>query len=356
MLLLPLTLLATTAMAQDDCTDPLAKCVIRAMDEMISDHVAWDNKTAWTSIMAKFFTEDMIYDTNYSPDEFWGNSTGIDDWYEKEHIPYNLAFDNITFTQLIFAAEDGFATTTTYGKGRWKGDIATIPGSERKGEVVTMRIYDFYIMREYKIFYNWMLLDMVEIMYYAGYRVLPKAALPEGWVQPPAAMDGVPAPISRLVDATLNPVSIAMAEDVLMFDLVEGDMIASPLWAADMRWFGPFGIGYAENLELYTTHFLNPLREAFSERQLQVDLVTCEGSYCGAVGWLVGLHTGPWLGEQPTGREVRLRFGMHYRMDHSRGLAVEGYTIFDLPDAFHQMGVDLFARCSEEWTLPPETL
>ena len=53
-----------------------------------------------------------------SPDEFWGNSTGIDDWYEKEHIPYNLAFDNITFTQLIFAAEDGFATTTTYGKGR----------------------------------------------------------------------------------------------------------------------------------------------------------------------------------------------------------------------------------------------
>ena len=133
-----------------------------------------------------------------------------------------------------------------------------------------MRIYDFYIMREDKIFYNWMLLDMVEIMYYAGYRVLPKAALPEGWVQPPAAMDGVPSPISRLVDATLNPVSIAMAEEVLMFDLVEGDMIASPLWAADMRWFGPFGIGYAENLELYTTHFLNPLREAFSERQLQV--------------------------------------------------------------------------------------
>ena len=23
------------------------RCVIRAMDELISDHVAWDNKTAW---------------------------------------------------------------------------------------------------------------------------------------------------------------------------------------------------------------------------------------------------------------------------------------------------------------------
>ena len=133
-----------------------------------------------------------------------------------------------------------------------------------------MRIYDFYIMREDKIFYNWMLLDMVEIMFHAGYRVLPAAALPEGWVQAPAAMDGIPAPISRLVDAGLNPVSIAMAEEVLMFDLEAGNTTASPLWAPDMRWFGPFGIGYAENLELYTNHFLNPLREAFSERQLQV--------------------------------------------------------------------------------------
>ena len=65
MLLAPLLFLAAQARAQDDCTDPLAKCVIRAMDEMISDHVAWDNKTAWTAIMEKFFTADMVYDTNY---------------------------------------------------------------------------------------------------------------------------------------------------------------------------------------------------------------------------------------------------------------------------------------------------
>ena len=262
---LPLLLLLPLTMSQEDCTDPLAKCVIRAMDKMISDHVAWDNKTAWTAIMEEFFTEDMIYDTNYSPDENLGNSTGIEDWYYKEHIPFNLAFDNVTFSQLIFASEEKYATTTTYGKGRWKGDIATVPGSQRIGEEVTIRIYDFYIMRDDKIFYNWMLLDMVELMYEAGYRVLPKARLPEGWVQAPAAMDGIPAPISRLVNHSLNPLSVAMAEEVLTFDLVTGTSTASPLWAADMRWYGPFGIGYAENRELYTEHFLMPLREAFSE-------------------------------------------------------------------------------------------
>ena len=56
--------------------------------------------------MAQFFTEDMIYDTNYSPDEHWGNSSGIEDWFYNEHIPWNLAFDNATFTQVEICASD----------------------------------------------------------------------------------------------------------------------------------------------------------------------------------------------------------------------------------------------------------
>ena len=78
-------------------------------------------------------------------------------------------------------------------------------------------------------------------MYYAGYRVLPEAPLREDWVQViamatmsmtismmmmttmmttisdieyltqvPAAMDGVPAPISMLVDPSTNPEAIAL--------------------------------------------------------------------------------------------------------------------------------------------------
>ena len=48
-----------------------------------------------------------------------------------------------------------------------------------------------------------------------------------------------------------------------------------------------------------------------------------------------------------------LRFGLHYRLDHTASVAREGYAIFDLPDTFQQMGVDLFARCSEGWQLEP---
>ena len=34
-----------------------AKCVIRAMDKVISDHVAWDDWEAWNNLMGMFFTE-----------------------------------------------------------------------------------------------------------------------------------------------------------------------------------------------------------------------------------------------------------------------------------------------------------
>ena len=84
-------------------SDPLAKEVIRAMDKVISDHVEWDNWDKWSEIMEEFFTSDMIYDTNWSPDNTMNNSTGIWEWWENEHIPYNMAFDNTTFNQVATA-------------------------------------------------------------------------------------------------------------------------------------------------------------------------------------------------------------------------------------------------------------
>jgi len=333
------------------CVDPKAKCVIRAMDDMIANHVAWDNKTAWIAIMEEFFSEDMIYDTNYNPngDEL-NNCTGIENWYYQEHIPYNLAFDNVTFSQLIFASEEETATTTTYAKGKWKGDIGTIPGSEMLGVEVTMRIYDFYIMDGDKIFYNWMLLDFVELMYYAGYRVLPKAPLREGWVQAPKAMDGIPAPISRLVNPMDGPNAKVLVEEALLHDMVYGTE-PSPLWIENMTWYGPFSIGFARSKAEYELHYLKPLREAFSNRQVEINVLTCEGAYCGVNGYIHGVHTGPWLGEEATNMPIKIRFGFHYRVDVRKKVIPEGYALFDIPDAFNQVGINLFERFTPEYAV-----
>ena len=77
---------------------------------------------------------------------------------------------------MIFAAEETTATTTTYANVRWKGPFCTVEPSEDMMPA-TMRIFDFYLMRGNKIFYNWMLIDTVDLMLQAGHRVLPKVRI-----------------------------------------------------------------------------------------------------------------------------------------------------------------------------------
>ena len=48
-----------------------------------------------------------------------------------------------SLVQLIFAAEDYTATTTTYALARWKGELATI---QPTNHTVIIRIFDFYLM------------------------------------------------------------------------------------------------------------------------------------------------------------------------------------------------------------------
>ena len=73
-----------------------------------------------------------------------------------------------------------------------------------------------------------------------------------------------------LVDPSTNLKTITLVTEVLMYDLILGEQRASSLWDANMNWYGPFGIGFAPNRDLYTQHFLLPLRQAFSDREVQV--------------------------------------------------------------------------------------
>ena len=66
-------------------------------------------------------------------------------WYDREHIPINMAFDNQTFNQIIFAADDETATTTTYAVAPWtKGPFL---GVDPPQKIVRYRIFDFYRMK-----------------------------------------------------------------------------------------------------------------------------------------------------------------------------------------------------------------
>lgn len=74
-------------------------------------------------------------------------------------------------------------------------------------------------------------------------------------------------------------------------------------------------------------------------------LVVCEGKYCGAHFYLYGNHSGTWLGEKATFKQVPIRCGAHARIED--GHIVEGWLIIDHPWLFHGMGVDFYARAKK---------
>jgi len=324
--------------------DPSAKATIRKMDKLISEHTKWNNWPAWSALQKPFWTADMVYDTVYTPlPGILGNSTTLRQWYDHEHIPFNLAFQGVVFNQMIFAGDVSTATTKTYANAFWGGDFGSVPHT---GGMIHISICDFYQMDGDRIRYNWMMLDMVDLMLQAGHRVLPKPALREQWVQPPQTMDGIPAPLSAVVRPQDSIDSKKLVVKILDSEWLQQNA-SGAYWASDMIWYGPVGFGVAYGVDDYLKHFLKPLHVALSQPELQLDVLTCQGTFCGAHGYLHALHSGEWLGQPATSKRVALRFGMHWHVDLVQGRVVEGYAMFDLPAVFMQMGVDLYGRMNK---------
>jgi len=331
--------------------NPRAKCITDGMNVIIADHIAWDDWEAWYDIMKDFWTEDMIYDSNWTPNGDFSNNTGLREFFDNEHIPFNLAFDNTTFSKMIWIGEEYTSSYLWYAKAKWIGDLGTVPGSQVIGQEATIWDLDFYKIDEEsgtKISYNWCLIDFVDLMRQLGYQVLPKPALLEGFMLPPAAMDGIPAPISRLVNPEDSIKSKMIINELLINDFVSGTE-PSDRWDDDMVWYGGAGFGMATSKTEYEEHILGPLRKGLSSRVLDLDVINCEGAYCGAHGYIKGIHSGTWLGEEPTMLPIYLRIAIHWRIDLASETVPECWAMFDLPAAFIMIGVDLFERMTEEY-------
>merc|ERR1712146_443118 len=104
------------------------------------------------------------------------------------------------------------------------------------------------------------------------------------------------------------------------------------------------GIGMATSCKEYHEQFLKPLHSALRQSSLAIDVFTCEGPYCGVHGRFYGQHVGEWLREKPTNKWINLRFGMHYHVDVDAQVVYESWALFDISDAFNQMGVNLYDR------------
>lgn len=319
---------------------PLAKQVVVGMDTNVNLHIAWNDWKDWSKEMAPYWTEDMIYDFSYVGEWGFGATHGLRGWYEGEHLHFNGALPDCQWMDVIRAAKGRHCTSASYGLARWVAPFAGVPPPASK-PWVRIHDLDFYLIEGKRIKINWCIIDVVALFEQVGYQVLPPSPMRQEGYRAPNAMDGFPAPMSAAVDPADTETSERVWRAAVEEDYVLGTGGAR-WWAENMTWYGPGGVGTAHSREQYLAHFLTPLHAAFSNVTLQMDLLVCEGRYCGAHFYLHGTHTGPWLGEKATGRRVRIRCGAHAHLD--KGRIVEGWLIIDVPRAFADMGVDLYAR------------
>jgi predicted ester cyclase len=320
---------------------PHAKNVILNMDSNIMLHSAWNDWDKWSKAMEPFWTEDMIYDFNYVGEWGFGRTKGLRNWYDGEHMHYNLAMPVTQWWDLMRMGNHQNATSVSYGMNRWVGEFAGVPPPKNK-PFIRLRDIDFYLLEGDRIKVNWCLVDIIDMFEQVGYHVLPPAPLPNLGYLAPASMDGGPAPLSAAVD----PKDTERAEATFRRALEEDHLLASadaPSWSENMTWYGPAGVGTARSRDEYVKHWLRPLHSAFSNITMQLDFLVCEGNYCGAHFYVWGRHTGEWMGEGPTQQMVPIRCGAHVHVD-KQGRIVEGWLVMDTARAFKAMGVDLFAR------------
>lgn len=286
---------------------------------------------------------------------------GRDAWtHSGEEKQFRTAFGSTElFTQMLFFGEHHTATTNSYGTLFWGGELF---GMKPPNQWIELRVCDFYHIKDDPrgiygglIAYNFMMIDWADVVHRAGRPVLPPASLEDGIVLPPAANDGVPAPFSVLAATRDVDTARAVMHTILKHDW-EGMASEQPWWHPDMTFYGPRGIGLAKGIPAFQEHVLKPFRAAFANRSLTGEILTCEGNYCAAMGHILGQHVGTWLGLPASGKQVSIRFGMHWRI--VEGKAKEGWAIFDAVGLFNQLGLDFFASASNGslQPLPPQLL
>jgi predicted ester cyclase len=315
-----------------------SKTVVLAMDAEVNRNGdgstdTWGDSGEWAAVMKPYWTSNMTYEFIYPWNE---PEHGLRKWYGGELSSWFRAFARESFYWFIFAADSDKVTIAANAHAFWDKPFAGLPAPNKH---VYVRDIDFYLLRDGKIDYNWCMLDLVDLIVQAGYNVLPPSPLPNGGYEPPRIPRWqLPAPHPDSPGDTEQAYSVVNA--AVREDLLAGGN--GEHWHTSSVWYGPAGIGTAQGRDEYVNGFLVPLRAAFSNPALQLEMVVCEKSFCGAYAYWFANHTGEWLGAKPCNRRVKVRFGMHFQIEGSK--IVAGWTQMDLLEMMQQMGVDLLSR------------
>ncbi|MBY5934205.1 ester cyclase [Tateyamaria omphalii] len=259
-------------------------------------------------------------------------------------LPHGRRRDEIFITGANRREVGGtWIATFTHYVGTFAAPLWNIVPSNR---LAFLRSGEFYQVENGRIIEARIILDLPDLMRQAGRDPFGGLLGTEMLFPGPATHDGIlPAGDG---EASLDLIE-AMLGDLHVYDpetgTSKGQTGEGGYWADDMLWYGPGGIGSNHRWAGFVKDHRAPFLAAFPDRKGGNHYARIgQGNYAAISGWpsMTMTHRGPYLGMEPTGKNLTLRVMDFYRCE--AGQIAENWVMLDYMDLFHQMGVDLIAR------------
>ena len=111
-------------------------------------------------------------------------------------------------------------------------------------------------------------------------------------------------------------------------------------FADSFRWIGNQGCGHKTGLREFQDNWQRPFQAAFSDKVCIDEARLYMGEWAAAFGRQEAVHSGPFMGIAPTGKQVEIRYMDFWKVVN--GKIVDNYVMVDFPHVLAQLGVDIF--------------
>ena len=287
----------------------------------------------------------------------FGDMTGPESFHDDALAVLQAAWPDAERRDwIVMAGEDEHGANWVGCGGHFVGTfIAPFLDIPPTGHLAHMRFHEFYHFADGKVTEIQTLWDIPELMMQAGaWPMAPSLGL-EFCIPGPATGDG-------LVRAVRDP-DRSRASQQHIIDMLEHmkrhpgqggpEVMEMPrFWHPKMNWYGPAGIGTGRGIEGFRNWHQIPFLNAMPDRGAKVADITyhffADNDYCAVTGWPNMIQTvthDGWMGIAPTGQEISMRSLDFWRLEN--GKIRENWVLVDILDAYHQLGVDVFARLRE---------
>ncbi|MBC6429106.1 MAG: ester cyclase [Cellvibrionales bacterium] len=111
-------------------------------------------------------------------------------------------------------------------------------------------------------------------------------------------------------------------------------------FSENFRWMGNAGCGFKQGLKEFQDNWQRPFQAAFSDKVCIDEARITQGEWCAAFGRQEAVHTGTFMGIEPTHKRVEIRYMDFWKVVD--GKIVDNWVNVDFAYVLQQLGVDPF--------------